>query len=89
MLLVNCTQHQAARISERDSLIQQISSRHNIKGYEHAPLERDKILEFKSRLADMKQRSNRDTENIEVKNQQCNKRENMTHCAAVRYSRGK
>ena len=53
---------QERRISDRDELIRRISELYNIKGYSHMPLEREKVVEFMARLADLlrKQRSEYD-----------------------------
>ncbi|KAG1766114.1 P-loop containing nucleoside triphosphate hydrolase protein [Suillus placidus] len=44
------------RISEREELIRDISDKNNIKGYNHTPLEREKVVEFVSRLGDLQRR---------------------------------
>ncbi|KAI6005381.1 hypothetical protein EDC04DRAFT_2784241 [Pisolithus marmoratus] len=59
------------RITEREELIRDISGKHNIKGYSHSPLEREKVNEFISRLGDLQRRQHADYKKLQAEyNQQ-------------------
>ena len=53
-------------MAEREQLIRDISIKHQLRGYDHSPLEKDKVLQFGSRLADLQQRQNAETESLQV-----------------------
>lgn len=48
-------------------MIRDIGAKYNIKGYDYLPLEREKVVEFLSRLGDVKRRQINETENLQVK----------------------
>ncbi|KAG2155166.1 P-loop containing nucleoside triphosphate hydrolase protein [Suillus bovinus] len=54
------------RISEREELIREISNKHNIKGYNHTPLEREKVVEFVSRLGDLQRRQRSEFDKLQT-----------------------
>lgn len=64
--MLTIVQHQEERIQTREVLIREISTRQNIRGYEHSPLERDKVLEFITRLTDLQDKQTRHLENLQV-----------------------
>lgn len=55
------------KISEREQLISEISTQYNIKGYDYAPLERDKIIEFISRLNELQRKQRLEFEKLQVR----------------------
>jgi hypothetical protein len=59
-------QAQETRLVERETLIHGISAKQAIKGFDHSPLERDKVLEFLQRLSDLQHRQNSETESLQV-----------------------
>ncbi|KAH7885017.1 ALG6, ALG8 glycosyltransferase family-domain-containing protein [Phlebopus sp. FC_14] len=74
---------QERRISEREELIRDISDKHNIKGYSHSPLEREKVTEFISRLGDLQRRQRAEYEKLQgesrAKNDEYNKKSRQLH----------
>ncbi|KAG2749419.1 hypothetical protein P692DRAFT_20469301 [Suillus brevipes Sb2] len=54
------------RISEREELIREISDKNNIKGYNHTPLEREKVVEFVSRLGDLQRRQRSEFDKLQT-----------------------
>lgn len=54
------------RISEREELICDISDKNNIKGYNHTPLEREKVIEFVSRLGDLQRRQRSEFDKLQT-----------------------
>ncbi|KAG2126539.1 P-loop containing nucleoside triphosphate hydrolase protein [Suillus clintonianus] len=54
------------RISEREELIREISDKNIIKGYNHSPLEREKVVEFVSRLGDLQRRQRSEYEKLQT-----------------------
>lgn len=54
------------RISEREELIRDISDKNNIKGYNHTPLEREKVVEFVSRLGDLQRRQRSEFDKLQT-----------------------
>jgi DNA repair protein RAD50 len=54
------------RIEERETLIRSIGAKHHLKGYDHSPLEREKVIEFNSRLGDLQRRQNAETERLQA-----------------------
>jgi DNA repair protein RAD50 len=60
-------QAQEQRIADREALIREISGKHNIKGYDHSPLEREKVIEFISRLDGLQRRQNVELEKLQVR----------------------
>ncbi|KAG9308463.1 P-loop containing nucleoside triphosphate hydrolase protein [Chiua virens] len=71
------------RLSEREELIREISDKHNIKGFNHTPLEREKVNEFIYRLGDLqrKQRSEYEKLQSEIrgKNDEFNRKSRQFH----------
>lgn len=71
------------RIAEREELIRHISDKHNIKGYNHSPLEREKVNEFISRLGDLQRRQRSDYEKLQTearnKNDEYNRKSRQLH----------
>lgn len=63
----NSCQAHDRRIGEREELIREISDKHNIKGYNHSPLERDKVVEFVSRVGDLQRRQRSEYEKLQVR----------------------
>ncbi|KAF9783547.1 AAA domain-containing protein [Thelephora terrestris] len=57
---------QSRRIEERETLIRSIGAKHHLKGYDHSPLEREKVLEFLSRLGDLQRSQNAETERLQT-----------------------
>ena len=66
------SQAQQHRIEEREAYIRELSSKHHMMGYEHSPLEREKVVEFISRVTDLKNRQNTETERLQVLAGYCN-----------------
>lgn len=60
-------QAQEERIQTREVLIREISTRQNIRGYDHSPLEREKVFEFINRLNDLQDKQVRQLEEIQVR----------------------
>jgi len=60
-------QAQSRRIEERETLIRSIGTKHHLKGYDHSPLEREKVVEFISRLGELQRQQNADTEQLQVR----------------------
>ncbi|KAF8836218.1 hypothetical protein BDN67DRAFT_974411 [Paxillus ammoniavirescens] len=57
------------RLAEREELIREISDKHNIKGYSHSPLEREKVNEFIARLGDLQRRQRSEFEKLRQESQ--------------------
>jgi DNA repair protein RAD50 len=57
---------QERRISDREVLIREISVKHGIKGYDYSPLEREKVVEFISKLGDVQRRQKIEYEKVQV-----------------------
>lgn len=51
---------------EREQLIHEISGKHDIKGFGHSPLEREKVVEFISRLGDSQRKQRAELERLQV-----------------------
>ncbi|KAH7924955.1 hypothetical protein BV22DRAFT_469854 [Leucogyrophana mollusca] len=71
------------RLVEREELIRDISDKHNIKGYSHTPLEREKVAEFISRLSDLLRRQKLEYEKLQSdsrsKNDEYNRKSRQLH----------
>ncbi|KAI9566180.1 P-loop containing nucleoside triphosphate hydrolase protein [Boletus coccyginus] len=63
------------RLVEREELIREISDKHNIKGYSHSPLEREKVIEFIYRLGDLQSKQRSEYEKLQSSMQQKEKQE--------------
>lgn len=53
-------------MEEREKLIRELSARYDMKGFDHSPLEREKVVEFISRLTDSQKRQNAETDRLQV-----------------------
>ncbi|KAI0917273.1 hypothetical protein AcW2_007450 [Taiwanofungus camphoratus] len=51
-------------ISDREEMIREIGAKYEIKGYDHSPLEREKVLEFITRLGELRRRQNLETDEL-------------------------
>lgn len=60
-------QAQERRIADREELIREIGVKHGIKGYDYSPLEREKVVEFISRLGDVQRRQRAEFESAQVR----------------------
>ncbi|KAG6379376.1 P-loop containing nucleoside triphosphate hydrolase protein [Boletus reticuloceps] len=71
------------RLIEREELIREISDKHNIKGYSHSPLEREKINEFIYRLGDLQSKQRAEYEKLQseirAKNNEFNRKSRQLH----------
>lgn len=47
-------------------MIREIGAKYEIKGYDHSPLEREKVLEFITRLGELRRRQNLETDELRV-----------------------
>ncbi|KAG6897072.1 hypothetical protein C0992_004313 [Termitomyces sp. T32_za158] len=56
---------QDQRLAEREQLIHEIAEKHGIKGFNVTPLEREKVVDFLSRLSDMKNKHRMDLEKLQ------------------------
>ncbi|KII86927.1 hypothetical protein PLICRDRAFT_665598 [Plicaturopsis crispa FD-325 SS-3] len=56
---------QERRISEREDLIRVISNKHGIMGYDHSPLERDKVVEFIGKLGALQAKQIQEYEKVQ------------------------
>ncbi|KAF8631077.1 hypothetical protein AX15_002678 [Amanita polypyramis BW_CC] len=56
---------QNRRIVEREQLIHEISEKYDIKGFSHSPLERDKVMEFITRLGDAQRKQRAELERLQ------------------------
>jgi DNA repair protein RAD50 len=56
------------RIVEREQLIHDISEKYGIKGFSHTPLERDKVVEFLTRLGEVQRKQSAELEKHQVHN---------------------
>lgn len=68
---------------EREDLIREISDKHNIKGYSHSPLEREKVNEFIYRLGDLQRKQRSEYEKLQseirAKNDEFNRKSRQLH----------
>ena len=71
------------RLVDREELIREISDKHNIKGYSHTPLEREKVNEFLSRLGDLQRQQRAEYEKLQneirAKNDAFNRKSRQLH----------
>ncbi|KAG6912426.1 hypothetical protein DXG01_014688, partial [Tephrocybe rancida] len=56
---------QDQRLAEREQLIHEISEKHGIKGFNISPLEREKVVDFLSRLNETKNKHRMDLEKLQ------------------------
>lgn len=79
---------------EREELIREISNKHNIKGYNHSPLEREKINEFIYRLGDLQSKQRSEYEKLQseirAKNNEFNRKSTQlrTELESLKMQRG-
>lgn len=59
-------QAQNQLLSDRMDLIRELAAKHDIRGFDRSPLEKEKIQEFTSRLSDMQRAKITETDNIQV-----------------------
>jgi DNA repair protein RAD50 len=60
-------QAQKLRIAEREQLIRDIGNKYGIKGFNQSPLEREKIVEFLTRLGEFQRKQKSDLEKLQVR----------------------
>ncbi|KAF9013278.1 hypothetical protein BDQ17DRAFT_1386857 [Cyathus striatus] len=53
------------QMAERESMIREIGEKHGIKGYNISPLDRNKVIEFMSRLGDVQRKQRTELENLQ------------------------
>ncbi|KAG5648426.1 hypothetical protein DXG03_005000 [Asterophora parasitica] len=63
--LVTEAKAQTQRLADREQLIHEISLKYNIKGFNISPLEREKVVEFLSRITEMKNKHRMDLEKLQ------------------------
>ncbi|KAG6878083.1 hypothetical protein C0993_012410 [Termitomyces sp. T159_Od127] len=63
--LVAEAEAQDQRLAEREQLIHEIAEKHGIKGFNVTPLEREKVVDFLSRLNEMKNKHKMDLEKLQ------------------------
>ncbi|KAF8967155.1 AAA domain-containing protein [Flammula alnicola] len=63
--LVAEAEEQHRRIQQREQVIHEIGDVYGIKGFNYSPLERDKVLEFLSRLGDVQRRQQAEYEKLQ------------------------
>ena len=59
-------QAQERRIADREELIREIGAKYQLKGYDHSPLEREKVQEFIVKLGDLRRRQGAETDKLQV-----------------------
>ncbi|KAF8627436.1 hypothetical protein AX17_006250 [Amanita inopinata Kibby_2008] len=57
---------QNRRIMEREQMIHEISEKYDIKGFKHSPLEREKVIEFLSKLGDTQRKQRVEFEKLQA-----------------------
>ena len=62
-----CIQAHEEVLREREETIRELSAKHHLLGYDHSPLEREKIIEFITRLTDLQRTQNSETDTLQVK----------------------
>lgn len=65
------SQAQKVRIAEREQLIREIGEKYGIKGFSQSPLEREKIVEFLTRLGESQRKQKSDLEKLQVRQFTC------------------
>ncbi|KIM43207.1 hypothetical protein M413DRAFT_444016 [Hebeloma cylindrosporum] len=63
--LLGEAEEQRRRISQREQEIREIGDAYDIKGFNYSPLEREKVLEFLSRLGDVQRRHHLEFEKLQ------------------------
>ena len=64
---VTDAQQQKTRIADREQFIHETGDKHGIKGYQYSPLEREKVVEFLSRLGDVQRKQKAEFEKFQVR----------------------
>jgi DNA repair protein RAD50 len=59
-------QAQKQRISDREQLIRDVSEKYGIKGFSQLPLEREKVVQFLTKLNDVQRRQAAVLEKLQV-----------------------
>ncbi|KAG6818307.1 hypothetical protein H0H93_006082, partial [Arthromyces matolae] len=72
---VSIPKAQKQRLVEREQLIHEIADKHNIKGFNITPLEREKVVDFLSKLADLKNKHRTELERLQAERQRAIKRD--------------
>ncbi|KAF8895513.1 hypothetical protein BD779DRAFT_1640508 [Infundibulicybe gibba] len=65
-ILVAEAEVQKRRIHEREQLIHETGEKYGIRGYSHSPLERDKVVEFLTRLGDFQRKQKSEHEKFQL-----------------------
>lgn len=65
LLITRAEQNQERNIRDREALIRSLAEKHGIKGYDHSPLEDDRVLDFELKLKDISRRHNSDLEKLQ------------------------
>ncbi|KIK01859.1 hypothetical protein K443DRAFT_678003 [Laccaria amethystina LaAM-08-1] len=58
-------EQQKTRIADREQFIHETGDKHGIKGYQYSPLEREKVVEFLSRLGDVQRKQKAEFEKFQ------------------------
>lgn len=81
--LVAEAEAQKQRIAEREQLIHDISEKYGIKGFSHSPLEREKVVEFLTRLGEVQRKQNAELEkrqgDLRTKTEEYNSKSRQLH----------
>lgn len=54
-------------VSAREDTIRDLSAKYQLKGFDHSPLEKEKIIDFITRITDLQRQQNNDTDHLQVK----------------------
>ena len=54
-------------MADREKLIRELAAKYNMKGFDHTPLEREKVVEFINRLSELQQRQNAEADRVQVR----------------------
>lgn len=54
-------------LREREETIRELGAKHQLLGYDHSPLEREKIIDFITRLTDLQRTQNNETDALQVR----------------------
>ncbi|PSR71740.1 hypothetical protein PHLCEN_2v12388 [Hermanssonia centrifuga] len=63
---------QEERLLKREGIIREVSTKYQLQGYDHSPLEREKIVEFIDRLHALQKRQNQETDKLQNESKQNN-----------------
>lgn len=64
MLTVHVVQAHEQKIRDRENLVRSLADKHGVKGYDHSPLEDDRVSEFESKLKDIHHRKTAEYEEL-------------------------